>query len=157
MRVKITRPTHILVEPCEVEVSKAEAERLFSLGIAELCKTEVEIPEVKMVLDCGADSCELDEGNSCDLECMTPVIKRHIDYYDDEELDAYKGKSSDQYTDEEAEEFRNVFYTMQEEDVPGWVKSLQQRELEIPDSLKDEVLLVLREIRKKGKYGNNQN
>ncbi len=116
-----------------------------------------EIPEVKMVLDCGADSCELDKGNSCDLECMTPVIKRHIDYYDDEELDAYKGKSSDQYTDEEAEEFRNVFYTMQEEDVPGWVKSLQQRELEIPDSLKDEVLLVLREIRKKGKYGNNQN
>lgn len=115
-----------------------------------------EMPEVKMVLDCGADSCELDEGNSCDLECMTPVIKQHIDYYDDEELDAFKGKASDKYTDEEAEEFRNVFYTMQEEDVPGWVRSLQQRELEIPDSLKDEVFLVLREIRKKGKYGNNQ-
>ena len=47
MRVKITRPTHILVEPCEVEVSKAEAERLFSLGVAEMCKTEVEVPEVK--------------------------------------------------------------------------------------------------------------
>lgn len=47
MRVKITRPTHILVEPCEVEVTKAEAERLFSLGIAEYVKTEVEIPEVK--------------------------------------------------------------------------------------------------------------
>ena len=115
-----------------------------------------EMPEVKMVLDCGADSCELDEGKSCDLECMTTVIKKHIDYYDDEELDAYKGKSSDQYTDDEAEEFRNVFYTMQEEDVPGWVKSLQQRELEIPDSLKDEVLLVLREIRKKNNYGNNK-
>lgn len=47
MRVKITMPTHILVEPCEVEVSKAEAERLFSLGVAEMCKTEVEVPEVK--------------------------------------------------------------------------------------------------------------
>jgi hypothetical protein len=115
-----------------------------------------EMPEVKMVLDCGADSCELDEGKSCDLDCMTPIIKQDIDYYDDEELDAYKGKASDQYTDDEAEEFRNVFYTMQEEDVPGWVKSLQQRELEIPDSLKDEVLLVLREIRKKNNYGNNK-
>lgn len=115
-----------------------------------------EMPEVKMVLDCGADSCELDEGNSCDLDCMTPIIKQDIDYYDDEELDAYKGKASDQYTDDETEEFRNVFYTMQEEDVPGWVKSLQQRELEIPDSLKDEVLLVLREIRKKNNYGNNK-
>ncbi|MCR4765881.1 MAG: phospholipase [Bacteroidaceae bacterium] len=107
-----------------------------------------EMPSVKMVLDCGADSCELDEGKSCDLECMTPIIKKDIDYYDDEELDAYKGKPSDQYTDEETEEFRNVFYTMQEEDVPGWVKSLQQRELNIPDDLKDEILLVLREIRK---------
>ena len=115
-----------------------------------------EMPEVKMVLDCGADSCELDEGKSCDLDCMTPIIKQDIDYYDDEELDAYKGKASDQYTDDETEEFRNVFYTMQEEDVPGWVKSLQQRELEIPDSLKDEVLLVLREIRKKNNYGNNK-
>ena len=115
-----------------------------------------EMPEVKMVLDCGADSCELDEGKSCDLDCMTPIIKQDIDYYDDEELDAYKGKASDQYTDDETEEFRNGFYTMQEEDVPGWVKSLQQRELEIPDSLKDEVLLVLREIRKKNNYGNNK-
>ena len=115
-----------------------------------------EMPEGKMVLDCGADSCELDEGKSCDLDCMTPIIKQDIDYYDDEELDAYKGKASDQYTDDETEEFRNVFYTMQEEDMPGWVKSLQQRELEIPDSLKDEVLLVLREIRKKNNYGNNK-
>ena len=115
-----------------------------------------EMPEVKMVLDCGADSCELDEGKSCDLDCMTPIIKQDIDYYDDEELDAYKGKASDQYTDDETEEFRNVFYTMQEEDMPGWVKSLQQRELEIPDSLKDEVLLVLREIRKKNNYGYNK-
>ena len=114
-----------------------------------------EMPEVKMVLDCGADSCDLDNGESCGLDCMTPIIKQNIDYYDDEELDAYKGKPSDQYTDEEVEEFRNVFYTMQEDDVPGWVKSLRQRELEIPDSLKDEVLLVLREIRKKN-YGNNQ-
>ena len=107
------------------------------------------MPEVKMVLDCGADSCELDEGGSCNLDCMTPIIKKGIDYYDDEELDVYKGKASNQYTDEEAEEFRNVFYTMQEDDVPGWVKSLQQRELNIPDSLKDEVLMVLREIRTK--------
>ena len=38
-----------------------------------------EMPEVKMVLDCGADSCELDEGKSCDLDCMTPIIKQDID------------------------------------------------------------------------------
>ena len=117
----------------------------------KISKGEIEsMPEVKMVLDCGADTCELDEGGSCSLDCMTPAIKQDIDYYDDEELDIYKGKASDQYSDEEAEEFRNVFYTMQEEDVPGWVKSLQQREVNLPDSLKDEVLMVIRELRLHG-------
>ena len=114
----------------------------------KIAKGEIDsMPEVKMVLDCGADSCDLDEGGSCNLDCMTPIIKEDIDYYDDEELDIYKGKASDQYSEEEEEEFRHVFYTMQEEDVPGWVKSLQQRELNLPDSLKDEVLMVIRELR----------
>ena len=114
------------------------------------------MPEVKMVLDCGADACELDEGGTCNLDCMTPVIKQDIDYYDDEELDVFKGRAADQYSDDEAEEFRNVFYTMQEEDVPGWVKSLQQREVNLPDSLKDEVLMVIRDLKFNIKYGNNK-
>ena len=109
-----------------------------------------EMPEVKMVLDCGADSCELDEGlGTCSLDCMTPIVKKKIDYYDDEELDAYTGRPSDQYGEDENEEFRNVFYTMQEEDVPGWIISLQQRGINLPDSLKDEVLMVLRDIKKR--------
>jgi len=109
-----------------------------------------EMPEVKMVLDCGADSCDLDEGvGTCSLDCIKPIIKKEIDYYDDEELDAYTGRASDQYSEEETEEFRNVFYTMQEEDVPGWIKSLQQREINLPDSLKDEVLMVLRDIKRR--------
>ena len=44
MRVKITKPTHALVEPCEIEVTKAEADRLVMLGVAEAIEKR-EMPE----------------------------------------------------------------------------------------------------------------
>ena len=106
-----------------------------------------EMPEVKMVLDCGADSCELDEGKSCDLDCMTPIIKQDIDYYDDEELDAYKGIASDEYTEEQTNQFAEIFYELKEVEVAGWCRSLQLRGIELPDGIKEEVLLVVRERR----------
>ena len=64
-------------------------------------------------------------------------------YFDDEELDAYKGKSPEEYTDDEIEEFRNVLYTMKSDEVDLWVQCLQQRGIELPTEIKDEVLLIL--------------
>ena len=52
------------------------------------------------------------------------------------------------YTPAQVEEFREVFYTMQEADVPGWVRSLQLRGIALPDELRDEVLLVVGERRR---------
>ena len=45
------------------------------------------------------------------------------------------------------EMFRDVFYTMQETDVAGWVRSLQLRGINLPDNLKDEVFLIIGERR----------
>ncbi len=64
-------------------------------------------------------------------------------YFDDEELDAYKGRKSDEYTEEEIEEFRNVLYTMKSEEVEEWASCLQTREIEIPQVIKEEILLML--------------
>lgn len=64
-------------------------------------------------------------------------------YFDDEELDRYKERSENDYTDEEAEEFRQVLYTMKEEEVEEWVKCLQTRQIALPSQVKDEVLLIL--------------
>ncbi|MBQ8270017.1 MAG: phospholipase [Bacteroidaceae bacterium] len=64
-------------------------------------------------------------------------------YFDDEELDAYKGKKPEDYTEEEIEEFRNILFTMQHEEVDTWVKCLQTRGIEIPQEIKDEILLIL--------------
>ena len=73
--------------------------------------------------------------------------KNHIEYYDDEDLDVFAGRSSETYSDDEITIFEDVFYSMQTDDVPGWVKSLQLRQIELPESIRDQVLLIVRENR----------
>ena len=72
---------------------------------------------------------------------------KSIEYYDDEELDRLKTKDSQDYTENDVEEFREIFYTLEETDIAGWVRSLQLRQIELPDEIKEEVLLVMRERR----------
>lgn len=83
----------------------------------------------------------------CEKESLLAAASKEIVYYDDEELDRFTGISSDGYTDEQSSEFADVFYTLQSDDVAGWIRSLQLRGIELPDSLKDEVLLVVGERR----------
>ena len=64
-------------------------------------------------------------------------------YFDDEELDAYRGRNPEEYTEKEIEEFRNVLYTMKSDEVDLWVQCLQQRGIELPVEIKEEVLLIL--------------
>lgn len=78
---------------------------------------------------------------TCEKELMLNALNKDIEYYDDEELDVYKGRDSDQYIDDEIEEFRDILYTMLESDVPGWLQSLQLRGIELPDELKDEAFM----------------
>lgn len=58
-----------------------------------------------------------------------------IEYYDDEELDVFSGRSSDSYSQSEIEQFKEVLETMFTSDVQGWLKSLEQRRISLPDSL----------------------
>ena len=64
-------------------------------------------------------------------------------YFDDEELDRFIGIASCGYNESQVEEFREVLYTMCSEEVPQWLYNLQQRGVEVPDELKDEVLLLI--------------
>ena len=86
------------------------------------------------------------EHDVCEKETLLRMDD-DIVYYDDEELDLYKGIPASQYTDEAIREFEDVFYTLQEKDVAGWVRSLQLRGIELPDGIKDEVLMIIRERR----------
>ena len=50
---------------------------------------------------CGTD-------DKCEQVCMMEAAVKGVEYYDDEELDRFRGRPSDQYTDEEVEEFATV-------------------------------------------------
>lgn len=75
---------------------------------------------------------------------MMEAATKEIEYYDDEELDTYKGRPSDSYSDEEVEEFAEILYTMQPKDVAGWSRSLILRGINLPNQLKDEVIAFIK-------------
>lgn len=85
------------------------------------------------------------ENNQCEQECMMEAATKEIEYYDDEELDNFKGRPADSYTEEEVEQFSEVLYTMKPEEVAGWNRSLILRGINLPDPLKDEVIAFLSE------------
>ena len=84
------------------------------------------------------------EHEVCEKDILLKAAQNPIEYYDDEELDFFKGRSSNSYDNEEVEQFAEVLHTMWETDVSGWIRSLQLRGIELPDNLKDEVLLLLK-------------
>lgn len=83
----------------------------------------------------------------CEKDSLLAAVSKEIEYYDDEELDRFRGRASDDYTDEEIDEFDEVFTTLRSEEVAGWVRSLQLRGINLPDALKDAVILVVGERR----------
>ena len=82
------------------------------------------------------------ESNKCEQECMMEAATKPIEYYDDEELDVFRGRPTDRYTDNEAALFAEVLYTMRPAEVRGWTRSLTLRGIDLPNQLKDEVFLM---------------
>ena len=68
-----------------------------------------------------------------------------MEYFDDEELDAFKGRPSNDYSNEEVEQFSYVMHTMQPEEVKAWGRSLTLRGIQLPDQLKDEFVMLIEE------------
>jgi len=82
----------------------------------------------------------------CEKQKLAEARMRSAQYFDDEDLDRFKGRRSDKYTDQEVEEFRYVLYTMQQNEVRDWMECLQAREIEIPDELKEECYSMMNEV-----------
>lgn len=74
----------------------------------------------------------------CEQECMLKASTEPIEYFDDEELDVYKGKASDSYNEEETALFAEVLETLRPEEVKAWNRSLILRGINMPDGIKDE-------------------
>lgn len=98
--------------------------------------------DIKIEMDedcCGAHTvCDRDTLLNSDTEIV---------YYDDEELDVLALKNPNELSAEQAKQLADVFYSLRESDVAGWLRSLQLRKICLPQSLKDEALLIVSERR----------
>lgn len=79
----------------------------------------------------------------CEKDSLSPV-DAEIEYYDDEELDRFRGRGAEDYNGEEIEEIRDVLMTLRDEDVAGWARSITKRGIELPTEIRDELLLLVR-------------
>ena len=84
---------------------------------------------------------------TCEHDRLLAAVSERIEYYDDEELDRYVGTSASGYAEGEVEEFREILLSLDTEEVPGWVRSLQLRGIEFPESLRPELYLIVSENR----------
>lgn len=85
----------------------------------------------------------------CEKDSLLAGVGKEAEYYDDYELDEYSDTPSSQYDEEALTRFEEVFYTLRPEDVPGWVRSLSMRRIEVPDKIKDEIIMIVEEEREK--------
>ena len=83
----------------------------------------------------------------CERETLLQTNAK-VEYYDDEELDTLIGIPAEQYTQEQYQMIREVFDTLQAKDVPGWVRSIQLRNIQLPLDIREEALLIVVERRK---------
>ncbi|WP_106831381.1 phospholipase [Parabacteroides pacaensis] len=102
--------------------------------------TEIPAPQEVPEVCCGAHEV-------CERDSLLAAVSKQIEYYEDEELDEYKGTPSNSYEEKAIDEFREVLYTLREVEVAGWLRSLQLRGIELPDELKDEAFLIVGERR----------
>ena len=70
-----------------------------------------------------------------------------IVYFDDEELDTLADIQAVDFTEDQVKQLSEVFYTLKESDVAGWLRSLQMRRIQLPLELREEALMIVSERR----------
>lgn len=90
--------------------------------------------------DCS--TCSGDD-DRCEQVCYMEAATRPVEYYDDEELDQFRGRAADSYTDDEINHFADVLYSLRAEDAKGWARSLNLRGIELPNALKDDLFALI--------------
>ncbi len=92
--------------------------------------------------DANCSSCT-SSGDKCEQECLLETFVSKPEYFDDEELDRYANRPSDSYNEDEVDEFSEILYTLSPgEEVKAWSRSLTVRGINLPDELKDELIML---------------
>lgn len=85
---------------------------------------------------------------TCEKDSLLAGVSEKVEYFDDEELDRFIGRKSGDYSESEIDEFRDVLLTLIDKDVAPWARSIQLRGIELPDEIRDELLLMVAESRR---------
>jgi len=116
---------------------------LLTLAAVHIRRVNRETPEVEpqTIPDdcCGAHAV-------CERDSLLSKTEE-IFYFDDEELDALAGISAEDYTEEQHKMLEDVFFTLREQDVAGWIRSVQLRNIDLPDDIREQALLIVSERR----------
>ena len=80
----------------------------------------------------------------CEFEEMLQNPQEII-YFEDEELDRFRGISANAYTDVQIDEFRDVLYTLKDDEIRMWLLSIERRQLQLPGILRQEALMMVAE------------
>jgi len=83
----------------------------------------------------------------CDKETLIAHTHGEAIYFNDEELDVFKGKLPDQYSQQETKQFREVLTTMHPHEVSDWLRSLMARGIKLPLDVREEALSIIRKQR----------
>lgn len=88
--------------------------------------------------DCTDDCCGAND------VCPSEMILKHandpVEYYEDEELDAFKGRATNEYSDDELEQWRDVLYTLKRDELMSWERSIKKRGIAMPDVIREELM-----------------
>ena len=99
-------------------------------------------PEAAPAKDCqGGDTCGV--SCFCDDSALKRQMSEEIIYFEDEELDQFRGVEADAYSESDIEAFAEVLTTLQPQEVADWLHSLQLRGINLPEALKEETAIMM--------------
>jgi hypothetical protein len=93
-------------------------------------------------LEIPSDCCGAHE--VCEFEEMLQKPEEIV-YFEDEELDRFKGITANAYNDEQIDEFREVLYTLKNDEIRMWLLSIERRKLQLPAILRQEAMMMVAE------------
>ena len=84
---------------------------------------------------------------TCEKDSLLAAVSDKIEYFDDEELDAFAGRAPESYTEAETEQFRDVLLTLLPTDIAPWARRIQLRGIQLPPVVREELLMIVAEAR----------
>ena len=108
---------------------------------------ETPIPTIDLRTKQERDSGCCGQHEVCEKDSLISAFTEKAEYFDDEELDRFQFRDADSFSSSEVDEFREVFYSVLDEEKPRWVRSMQTRNIQIPNQMKDEILMIVNDLR----------